>query len=336
MRLNKRLKLLLLLIIAISLPFIFTNGYYQQIIVLICLFSVLALSFDILVGYTGQVSLAHAAFFGMGAYTSTLLSLKLGMSVWLSGLLGIVAAGIVGLVLGYISLIRTRDFPFSIVTFGFGLSLMLVCTNTISLTKGTTGISAIPVPVISIPGIINFEFGNSFSYYYLILVFLIFTVYLIQRMLKSKFGRALLAIRENEGLASSIGINTTKYLVLAFVLSACLGGLAGVLYAHYIRFISPALFSMNYVFTIIIMVIIGGRATLAGPVLGATIYVIILELLRFMNEFRFVAFGLIFLICIVFMPQGIYPALASYGERTINSLKRKAGAKTGKPSAEQS
>ncbi len=131
----------------------------------------------------------------------------------------------------------------------------------------------------------------------------------------------IVAVRENESLASSIGINTTGYLILAFTLSAILAGLAGVLYAHYIRFISPSLLSMNYIFMIIIMVIVGGRSTLPGPILGAIIYVLFLEILRFTNEFRIVAFGVIFLICIVFMPQGIYPALASLGRRIWSSMR---------------
>jgi branched-chain amino acid transport system permease protein len=323
MRLNKRLAQILLLIVAIALPFIFSDAYSQQSMVLICLFSILALSFDVLVGYTGQVSMAHAAFFGIGAYASTLISMHFGISVWLSGLAGILAASIAGLILGYISFIRTRDFPFSIVTFGFGLALLLVTTNTVDLTRGTSGISAIPAPVIAIPGLPGFEIGTSFTFYYLILVVLIFTIYLIQRMLKSHFGRAIVAVRENESLASSIGINTTGYLILAFGFSALLAGLAGVLYAHYIRFISPSLLSMNYIFIIIIMVIVGGRATLPGPIIGAIIYVGILELLRFMDEFRIVAFGVIFLICIVFMPRGIYPALVSLWNRVWLSLKPK-------------
>ena len=276
-----------------------------------CIFAVLALGLDIIMGYLGQISMGHAAFFGIGAYTSALLSLRLGLSVWLSGLTSIVFVGILGFFIGYISLSRTRGVPFAIVTFGFGLALWLLCANWYDLTRGFSGISRIPHPVIAIPRLLRIEFKSPVSYYYLVLACLVLTIYLIRRLLQCKFGRAVIAFRENESLASSVGVDPLWYGTLAFALSAALAGLSGVAFAHFVRFITPNLLGMDYIFMMLIMVIVGGRGTLLGPVLGAAIFVLVPELLRVVEQFRPVLIGMFFLICIIFLPGGVYPGLVS-------------------------
>ena len=310
-----------LLLIAIVLPFILRGDYFRHLLVMTCIFAVLALGLDIVMGYMGEISLGHAAFFGIGAYTSALLSLKLGMSVWLSWLVAILFTGIIGLLIGYISLSRTRGVPFAIVTFGFGLSLWLLCSNWYNLTRGFSGISRIPHPVLAIPGLPIVEFKSPFSYYYLVLTSLVITIYLIRRFLQCRFGRAVIALRENEDLASSVGVNPLRYYTIVFALSAALAGLSGAAFAHFVRFITPALLGMDYVFMMLIMVIVGGRGTIVGPVLGAAIFVLVPEWLRMVEQLRPVLLGIFFLLCIIFLPGGVYPGILSLWQRIFLSKK---------------
>jgi len=318
---RKRLAPIALLVVAILLPFILSGDYFRHLLVMTCIFAVLALGLDITMGYMGQISLGHAAFFGIGAYTSALLSLRLGVSVWLSWMAAIVLAGILGFFIGYISLSRTRGVPFAIVTFGFGLALWLLCSNWYDLTRGFSGISRIPHPVIAIPWLTPIEFKSPFSYYYLVLASLVLTIYLIRRLLQCRFGRAVIALRENEGLASSVGVDALWYYVLAFTLSAALAGLSGAAFAHFVRFITPNLLGMEYVFMMLIMVIVGGKGTIVGPVLGAAIFVLVPEWLRIVEQLRPVLLGIFFLLCIIFLPGGVYPGLVALWNRAFLSQK---------------
>jgi branched-chain amino acid transport system permease protein len=319
--LPKRLAPVTLLAVAIVLPFILTGDYFGHLLVMTCIFGVLALGLDIIMGHMGQISLGHAAFFGIGAYTSALLSLRLGLSVWLSGFIAIVFVGILGFFIGYISLSRTRGVPFAIVTFGFGLALWLLCANWYDLTRGFSGISRIPPPVIAIAGLPKIEFKSPFSYYYLVLVCLIFTIYIIRRLLQCKFGRAIIALRENEDLACSVGVDPLRYTALAFALSAALAGFSGAAFAHFVRFITPNLLGMDYVFMMLIMVIVGGKGTIFGPVLGAAIFVLVPEGLRMVEQFRPVLIGMFFLVCIIFLPGGVYPGLVALWNHAFSSRK---------------
>jgi branched-chain amino acid transport system permease protein len=274
------------------------------------------------VGYMGEISLGHAAFFGIGAYTSALLTLKLGTSVWIGWLAGIALVGVVSFLIGYVSLRRTRGIPFAIVTFGFGLVLWLICSNYYDLTGGSYGLTKIPPPVIAIPLLPSIELRSPFAYYFLALAALVFTIYLIRRLLQSRFGRAVVALRENRALASSVGIDPFWNFLSVFILSAILTALAGAMYAHYVRLVSPQLLGMDYIFMMLIMVIVGGRGTQAGPVLGAAIFVLLPEWLRVADRLRPVLLGVIFLVCIVFMPRGIYPALVVLWKSTLQRRKK--------------
>jgi branched-chain amino acid transport system permease protein len=320
-RTHKRIRYGALLLVALGLPFIFRGDYSQHILVMTCIFAILTISLDVIVGYMGQISLGHSAFFGVGAYTSALLSLKLGASVWLGWLAGFVLAGVLGLVVGYVSLRRTRGIPLAIITFGFGLVLWLICTNWYRLTRGWGGLPGIPYPVIGIPGFIEVRFQSTFSYYYLVLALLMFTVFLVKRVLRCRFGRGIVALRENEALARSVGVDSLRHYVLAFALGTALAGLAGCAYAHFIRLITPGLLSMDYVFIMYIMLIVGGKATIPGPIIGAAIFVLLPEWLRMAEEFRPILLGIIFLTVILFMPRGVYPGLLSLWNRVFGEGK---------------
>ena len=288
------------------------------------IFVILALSLDIIIGHMGQLSLGHAAFFGIGAYTSGLLAVRLGLPVWLGFLAAIVSTGAIGTFIGYVSLRRLRGMYLAVVTFGFGAILWLVARQWHDVTGGMSGLTGIPPPRITIPFLPKIEFSSDLSYYYLVLALLLFTIYFISRLLRSRFGRALRAVREHEDLASSIGVDPFRHYLIAFTLATALAGFAGAIYAHYLQVVNPMLLGTYYMFILLIMVIVGGAGTLWGPVFGAAFFVWVGELMRFSEELRYLFFGIILLVCILFMPQGLFPFLASLWNRFI--VRRKPGA----------
>jgi len=194
--------------------------------------------------------------------------------------------------------------------------LFLVARNWHDFTGGLTGLSGLPVPRL-----FGFEFRTDFSQYYLALALLLLTVYFLQRLWRSRMGRAIIALRENEAVATSIGVSPTLYYTLGFSIACALAGLSGAIYVHSIAVVNPMLFHFQYMIIILICVLVGGKGTLPGPVLGAIFYVWVSELLRFSEQLRFMILGIILLIFIIFMPRGIYPSLISLWGRLINFVK---------------
>lgn len=319
---------LVLLLLALVAPIVIKSDYLREVFVLTYIFALLALSFDIVMGWMGQFDFGHAAFFGLGVYGGALVaesSHGLGLSPWLGFLAGIVAAAALAAPIGYISLRRLRGWYLAIVTFGFGGVLYLVALNWYDLTLGMTGIYNIPYPIIALPGLPSIALDSSFSYYYFTLSLLILALYLISRLLRTRFGRALISLRENEELARSTGVSALKHYLIAFTLAGALAGLAGATWVFYIRSASPMQLGLSYLFMMLIMVVVGGTGTLAGPVIGAFIYTWGSELLRFTVELRFLILGVILLVFIIFVPRGIYPALVSLKEYLSRLFPRKPG-----------
>ena len=314
---------IVILALSILAPLFLKSGYLRELLVMTCIYAILALSLDIITGYMGQLSFGHAAFFGIGAYAAALLPLRLNVSDWIGFLAAILLSALFGLVIGYVSLKRTRGMYLAIVTFGFGWVLYVIASNWFSLTRGPTGLFNIPAPVINFPFLPKLEIYSNISYYYFSLALLLLVIYVINRLLKTRFGRALITLRENEDLARSIGINPIKYYVLAFTFSAALAGLGGAAYTYHIRTISPQVVSMSYMFIMVIMVIVGGIGTIGGPIVGAIIYIWGSELLRFTGPLRFLFLGAIVIAFIVFMPRGVYPKLVSLGESLGSFLQKK-------------
>jgi branched-chain amino acid transport system permease protein len=314
---DKRLVYLLLMVLGCIAPLILRTNYLRELLVLTGIFILMAESMNVVMGYMGLYSFGHAAFFGTGAYASALLSLRLGVSPWLGFLAAIVLAAAFGAFVGFLCLRRTRGIYLAIVTFAFGVVMWLIAMQWSSLTGGNEGIPGVPSPVITIPFLYKFEFRSELSYYYLILALLAFTLYFLSRLLCSRFGRALLCARDNEDLAKAIGINPFKYYVAAFTLAAAAAGLAGAAYGHHLGFVNPMLLGLDYTFAMLISVIVGGIGTLAGPVIGAVIYIWVSELLHATMEFRLMIFGAILLLAILFMPNGVYPFLITFWNRLV-------------------
>ena len=286
------------------LPFVVRDNYNMHLIIMSMIFIELALGLNLIVGYVGQLSLGHAAFFGLGAYTSALCNLKLGIPFWEGMFLAGGMAALTGFLLGYVTL-RVRGHCFVLITIAFAEILKLIHFNWVDLTHGQMGLSDIVPPAIRIPGLIDVAFSTKTQYYYLALVLVAITVHVNSRLVHSRLGRAFIGIRENETLAESVGINAFKYSMVAFIVGAFFAGIAGSYYAHYITFISPDLFSFSVTTTMIVMLVMGGKGTVAGPIVGAVIFTVLPEYLRVAEKLRLPIFGLILLVGIMYMPQGL-------------------------------
>ena len=284
---------------ALALPLVLPGPYHRHVLVLAGLFTLMALGFDLVLGYLGELSLGHAAFFGIGAYTTALLTRHFGMPFPLDLLLAGLFTGIFGLLIGAPSL-RLRGPYFAIVTFGFAEILHLVALNWTSLTRGPMGLPDIPHPQLG-----PFRITTELGYYYLVLALIGVAMLVTRRLLESTVGHAFLAIRENEELASAAGIPTFRFKLLAFVIGMIFAGAAGSVYARYVHFVDPTALSFYYTVTVVSMVIVGGQGSIAGTTLGALVFTLVPEYLRVAERARLVIFGALLMLAIVFMPDGL-------------------------------
>jgi len=287
-----------LTILLILWPLFINNQYFLRVATNVGLAVILASSLNIIIGFTGMFSLGHAAFYGIGAYTSALLATRLGVPFWLGLPAAAVVAGFFGALIGLATL-RLRAVFLAFTTLGFGEITRIVILNWRSFTRGPLGIAGIPIPTI---------FGitfNRFMYYYFMLVLVALVLGAIWRMYHSRIGRALIAIREDETAARSMGINVFGFKVLAFTMACMLAGLAGSFFAHFQRFISADSFVSNVSFEIITMVALGGTGSIGGAVTGAVILGLFPEVFRFLAQYRQVIYGLILISVIVLKPGGI-------------------------------
>jgi branched-chain amino acid transport system permease protein len=301
-------------VLAVSLlylPRLFSLDYYLHIFIMAAINAILALSLGLIIGFAGQVSLCHAAFYGVGAYTSALMGLHFGLSFWVTLWFGGLLAGLLAFALGQLVL-RLKGHFLAITTAFFGVLVTVVLNNWVDLTKGPMGLPGIPRPMSGSFIGLTFTFESRAEYYYLALLFVVMVSYMVYRIVNSRIGKALIAIRENEELAQSIGIDTMRYKLFAFALGSAFAGIAGAFYAHYILFISPVTFTIGESINILVMVIFGGMTTLTGPILGAVILTILPEFLRLAGALRLVIYGLALMVFIIWMPLGIVGTLKEF------------------------
>ncbi len=293
------------------------SSYVITIATLIAIYAIVVLGLNVIVGFAGQISLGHAAFFGIGAYASAILTTKAGLSFWTALPLVIVISGLIGLLLGLPSL-RVRDDFLAITTIGINFIVEAVFLY-IPFFGGALGIGGIPKIVLF--GI-KMKGGAFFS---LCLVFLCIVLLVCWWFTRSWGGLACFALREDEEAASSMGISPMRFKLLAFVLGTTMAGLGGALYAHYMRFISATDFSFPLSITFLGMIVLGGMGTLWGPVLGAFLLGILPELFRPLVNYRILFYTVILLLMIRFQPGGLLGetslarkvfSLKSFGERT--------------------
>jgi branched-chain amino acid transport system permease protein len=325
-----------MLLLLASVPAWLSDPYILNAFITTGIFTIAAMSLNLLLGYTGQLSLGHVAFFGIGAYVSALTSLGFDVELlegfhvvhepWpvVYGLLfAIVFSGLCGYLVGKLSF-RVRGAYFVIVTISFAEVVRLVALNWVELTQGPLALTNIPPFTVGFPGIGYTNLYGKIGNYYLVLGVGVIAYVVIKHLVQSRIGRAMIALKENESLAVSIGINVTNYLVLAAVVSAAIAGASGSLYAHYLRIIDPDIFLFLYTVTMVIMVITGGKGTLAGPVVGGAIFGAIPVIVRSFAapEVQWILYGA-FMIAIIFvLPQGIVPALERWFARGASKPQR--------------
>lgn len=294
--------LLIVLMLFVALPQLITVKYYLHLSILALIWVIMAQGQNLIQGYTGYVSIVQAGFMGIGAYSSALMSTKLGLPVSATIILAPLVTALFALVAGYPSL-RVKGHYFAIVTLAFNMVIFIVLLNLTDLTNGEAGLSGIPKPGNGRGATIDFH--DRQVYYYFVLIIAAVMTALAAVIVRSRVGQILLAIRQNEDLVASVGVAAWRYKLFAFVVSAMFAGLAGALYAHYQSFINPEIFSVAQSLDAILAVIIGGSGTLTGPVIGAFFVVFLPEYLRFADSFRLILYGLILVLATIFMPRGI-------------------------------
>ncbi|MBM4288685.1 MAG: branched-chain amino acid ABC transporter permease [Deltaproteobacteria bacterium] len=272
--------------------------YFLHLAIISSFYIILALSLNLIIGYCGQVSLGHAAFYGIGAYTSALITIHWGAPFLLGLVLAVLVAALFGLGLG-IPTLRIRDDYLAIVTLGFGIIVDLVLLN-LEVTGGPDGLTRIPPPDLF--GL-NFRFKGN--YLTLVMFCVLAVLLLVYRLVHSRHGRALKAIRDHEVTARVMGINTAAYKIAIFTLSAGMAGLAGSLYAHYITFINPESFGLHTSILILTMVVLGGMGSILGSVVGAGILTILPEMLRRFADYQDLAYGGLLIAMLIWRPQGL-------------------------------
>jgi len=251
--------------------------YLLHILVLIGIYTILSVSLNLIAGYTGLISIAHAAFYGVGAYVAALMALHLHSPFLVNIVCAVILCGLLGALLGIPSL-RIRDDYFVIATFAFQVITFSILNNWVSLTGGPMGLPGIPQPTI-----FGLQISSQVGFLILVGLFCALALWVTYRIVRSPFGRVLKAIREDEVFAQAAGKNVAGYKVLVFVVGAGMAALAGVMYAHYISFIDPTSFTVMESIFIISIVIIGGAGSMWGPVVGAVVLVVLPELLRFIG-----------------------------------------------------
>lgn len=290
-------------LLAAAVPLLTRDEYYLHTFIVSGIYILLALGLNLILGYTGQLSLGHAAFYGIGAYTSALLVMHLHLPFWVGLIAAGCMAGLAGLLLGFPAL-RLKGAYLVICTLAFVEIVHQVMMNWESLTRGPMGIPGIPSPGDIALGGLVLHFASKATYYYLVLAVVAVTVLLNYFLIHSRTGRAFIAIREDQIAADMMGINLTFYKLLAFFSACFLAGIAGSLYVHYIGYVSPESFTLGESVNIVVMTILGGMGTLVGPVLGALGLTFLLEFMRAFADYRLVVYGAILMIVIVLFPEG--------------------------------
>lgn len=300
---SRNVTLIVLGILSLLFPLVIRSDYYQHLVIIALMWVIIGSSWNLLAGYTGQVSFGHAIFFGAGAYTAGILVTKLHISAWWGMLFGGPVAMLIALFVGW-ACFRLRGPYFALATLAGSEIFRLIATNWESLTDGMVGILIIQ------------SFRSKLPYYYIILALAAACIYVIHLVMKSKWGYYFVSIREDQDAAESLGINTTLYKNISLLISAFFAGTAGAFYMNYMAFIDPhVVFSLHYISIMAILVgIVGGVATIMGPAVGAFIMVGVQETFRsaffglapkWVSQAHALVFGLLVIFVILFMANGV-------------------------------
>ena len=291
----------LALALLLLVPVLAGSRYLIYLGTLIALHAALATSLNLVMGYAGQFAMSHAAFYGFGAYCSVLLVTSAGIDFWMAVPLAMLVAGLLAAAVGYPALRYTGGVQLALITFAFGELARLLAANWHSVTGGPMGMR-----VMYSPGtLLGFDFGSARGLYGLAVAALLISLAVVVVIQRSRFGRALIAVREDETLASFLGVNVIGYKLAAYVISSMLAAMAGTAYAPVMSFISPELLSVHETISLIGVLILGGIGTLAGPIIGSLVFLGLPELLRVARLYRLVILGVVIVAVVLFMPKGV-------------------------------
>ena len=309
----------ILLLAGLLFPFFVGNDYHLTVMSTAYLFAIATLGLNLIVGYTRQFNLAHASFMAIGAYTVGILTVDHGYSYWLSFFLAGVVTVAIGLPLGWVSL-RLKGHYFSIFTMCVGYIIFLVIEKWEDLTHGPVGIIGIPGP----EPIGELAFESPIAQYYLMFFFLVLAVWVMRRIVNSLLGRTFMAIRNGDDLAEALGINLMRNKLTAFLLSVLYAGWAGALYAGYVRFLGPDLAGVQHTFDMTVYVLVGGLGTLIGPLLGSISVPWLTQYLQFLQEYRFLIFGPILILLVIYLPHGVVGTWLGWRARQADAARSNA------------
>jgi branched-chain amino acid transport system permease protein len=286
-----------LVLIAVLPPFLKSYGIY--LMTLMCVYLMAAFGLNLIVGYAGQMSIGQAAFYGIGAYVAAILETKMGFSFWLVLPIAAIACFIVGLALGFPAL-RVQHHYLAFATLGFNVLVFLIMRNEEQLTGGTFGISNIPRP-----SLFGYSLDGALPFFYFTYLSVILLALMLWYLLRSPWGRAFAALRDNPIRAESTGVNITAYTLLAFAIGAACAGVGGVYLSALVNFIEPGQFHLSVSLMMLLAVIVGGSGRFFGPVLGSVIVILLPEWLRFLQDWYLAIFGFSVIVLLVFLPGGL-------------------------------
>jgi branched-chain amino acid transport system permease protein len=293
-------------LVLLLLPLLLST-YYLGLVVQMMIFALFAMSLDLLIGYTGMASLGHAAYFGVAAYGTGLLALKLGWSVWLALPAGLLVAALTATLFGFLAL-RTRGSYFLMITLALSQVVWGIAFGWRSLTGGDDGLPEVPRPNLDLP----WSLTHETPFYYFILFCIGVGTFLLIRIVSSPFGYALRGIRESETRMLSLGYNVWRYKLAVFVLAATFAGLAGSLYVYYNRFVSPDYLQVVRSAEVLLMVILGGAGTLIGPAIGAAVIMLLDNVVSAYTERWLLVLGVIYIAVALFAPKGVVGFLREF------------------------
>ena len=290
----------------ILIPFFVESKYYFIVLNVIGLNTIVVVGLNLLIGFAGQISLGHAAFYGLGSYFSGILTVNYGFPLWPAMIIGMLATGSIAYLVGYPSL-KLKGHYLVMATLGFSIIVYILMGELEYFTGGHDGL--IGIPPLSIGGV---EFDTDLKNFYLIWAFVFVSMLVARNLLNSRVGRALRAIHGSEVAANSLGVNTANYKVKVFVLSAMFASISGSLYAHYITFISPSTYDFYYSIQVVSMVIVGGMGSLWGSLFGAALLTSISEAFHIAKQYHVIAYGLFLSLVLIFLPDGILVSIHNY------------------------
>jgi branched-chain amino acid transport system permease protein len=300
---RQKILLPLVLVFALLFPLVIKNDYIMRIAIIALMYSMLAVSLNLMIGILGQMSFGHAAFMGIGAYTTAILAKTFHLGSGLNLIASAVMAGLFGVILG-LMVLKLKGYYFTIVTMVFGEIIRIIELNWMSLTRGPLGLIGIPRP-----SFFGFVLRGQAAYFYMILVLLILAIFIVNNLTNSRIGYAILAVRDDEIAAESNGINVFRTKVITFVVSSMLAGVAGGFFAQYQTYIDPSAFSGLQSNEMLVMTIFGGLGNIFGSIFGAVVLSILPEVLRGFAAYRQIIYGILLVAMMMGRPQGLFGSI---------------------------